>query len=485
MKANPEHGLRAFRRSAAAAAALAALLLAACGPAPDGERYAAEKKLFKARKLREDLSAGGMREEFLAKALEGYRAIVREHGAAAADSVIGDIVVSAQIELAELEYRGGLLKEARGDFEAAAEIAKNDPAALANALYSAGLISEELGESARAERSYERLAARFLAVDSLADIVRADPRYLAAPLRLADLAERLGKPDESRARLGKAERLFAAVIERERNPELLREARHNLLAVFLRREDWKRALAFASELETLYRDSPGDVSSLLSLEASIHRDGLNDRAGALALYESIARDHPRSPEAPEALLAAAELYRETGRPDEARARYERILGEFAGAAPAVVEAQWQLARLEELGGDIEAAALRYRSIYAQYPETPRGFEAPLRIASLYRERGAADAAKAACDKALEHYEQLLSGNRSPETRLAAERGIIRALAEDARWRAAAERMTAIVERYNELGERERAIEVLEACAENYPGTELAGTALGELARMKR
>ncbi|MCX5752358.1 MAG: tetratricopeptide repeat protein, partial [Candidatus Krumholzibacteria bacterium] len=169
----------------------------------------------------------------------------------------------------------------------------------------------------------------------------------------------------------------------------------------------------------------------------------------------------------------------------------------------VVEAQWQLAHLDELKGDPEAAALRYRSIYADYPETLQGFEAPLRIALMHRERGALDAAKAAINEALEHYERLLSGERPLATKIMAEQYVIRALTEDKRWKAAAERLTAIPDRYpdyspfrenylkaasiyeKELGDRETAIRVLETCAAKYPETELAGTALREIARLKR
>ena len=185
--------IRAARSAVKAVVVVAALLLAACGSGRDGERYAAEKKLFKARKLKEDVYAGGMRSEFLAKAAEAYRAVVRDHGGAAGTAAgIEEIVVAAQMELAELEYRGGLLKEARSDFEKAMELAKNVPAAIANALYSAGVISEELGESAQAVRYYERFAERFLAAGSLPLTVRRNPRYLVTPLKLAELANRHG-----------------------------------------------------------------------------------------------------------------------------------------------------------------------------------------------------------------------------------------------------------------------------------------------------
>jgi len=495
---------RAARRAVEAVVVAAALFLAACGPGRDSERYAAEKKLFKARKLKEDLYAGGMRSEFLAKAAESYRAIVREYGDSA-DTVAGieEIVVSAQMELAELEYRGRLLREARDDFERAMELAKNVPAALANALYSAGVISEELGESAQAARYYGRFSERFLAADSLALTVRMNPRYLVTPLKLADLANRQGDGEGSRRWLKEAERVFSSVIAQEKDPALLRETRYNLLAAYLQEKDWMKGLAFTNELKDLYRDNPQDLSSLLYLEARINEDGLDKPSKALALYLSVADDYPKGREAPDALIAAAGIHRKAERLEEAAKLYERVADEFKDRIPSVVEAQWQLAHIEERKGDPEAAALRYRSIYADYPETLQGFEAPLRIAFIYRERGARDAANAACDKAIEHYEKLLSDERPLATKIMAEQYVIRALTEDKRWEAAAERLTAIPDRYpdyspfrenylraasiyeQELGDKEHAEKVLETCVAKYPKTELAGAALKELARLKR
>jgi tetratricopeptide (TPR) repeat protein len=494
---------RAARR-AGGAVVVAALLLAACGPAGNGERYAAEKKLFKARKLKEDLYAGGMKIEFLAKAVDAYRGIVSEYaGAVGAVPGMGEIVVAAQMELAELEYRGGLLREARGDFENAMELARNVPPAFANALYSAGVISEELGEDAEATGYYTRFSDRFLAPDSIAGTARMNPRYLVTPLKLAALAERRGDAGASRRWLEESERVFGSVIEREHDPAMLREARFNLLAAYVQQKNWARAREFAGELKRTYANDPRDVSSVMYIEARIREDGEKNAAKALELYRSIYEDYPKSREATDALLAAAAIHRNAKRLDEAAALYKRITDEFKDRVPAVVEAEWQLAGIDELRGDPEAASLRYRSLYTNYPETLQGFEAPLRIAAIYRERGAGDAATVTYDQALKHYEELASGQRPPATRIMAEQYVVRTLADAGRWKEAAERLTAIVDRYpdyspfrrnylraaaiyeKELGDKAQAIRELETCAAKYPGTELADAARRELGRIER
>jgi len=480
---------------------LAALI--ACSSERSSPRYRAERMLFKARKLKDDFAAGGMKAEFLGQAAAAYRSVVREYGGAA-DSVAGleEVVISAQMELGELEYRGGLLREARGDFEKAVALAKNVPAARANALYSAGVISEDLGEPAEAAQHYERFADEFLGTESLASTVRMNQRYLITPLKLADLATRLGDGESADRWLKEADRVFTYVSEHEKDPALLREARYNLLAASVQEKNWNRALALVKELKGLYPD-PQDVSSIRYIEAKIYQDGLGNPARAKALYLSIAEEHPKAREAPDAILAAAGICKNAGQIDEAVELYEKIINSFKERISEVVEAQWQMAQIEELRGDPEAATLRYRSIYSDYPETLQGFEAPLRIARNYREHAAADAAKASYDKALEHYEGLVSAQRPLATRIMAEQYIVRTLVEAARLSEAVERLLKLPDRYpdytpfrenylraasiyeTELGDREQAKRTLEACAAKYPGTELAQAARKELARLKR
>ena len=495
--------LRAARHAAVLVLMAALVLLAACASERGNPRYAAEKKLFKARKLRDDLYAGGMKSEFIGKASDAYRGIVSEYGGAArAIPGLEDIVISAQMELGELEYREGLLQEARNDFEKALGMAEKVPAARANALYSAGVVSEELEEPDSASAYYTRFFDGFLGADSIASTVKMNPRYLVTPLKLAGLSLRLGDQGKADQWLKEAERVYLHVIDREKDPGLVRETRYNLLATYLQEKRWSTGLDLANELEKLYRN-PQDISSILYIEARIYQDGLGNPARALSLYLSVAASYPKEREAPDALLAAAGIHKKALRLDEAAKLYGTVVDSFKDRVSEVVEAQWQLAQIDELKGDFEGASLRYNSIYTDYPETLQGFEAPLRIASNYREHGSTDAAKSACDKALEHYQGLTATERPPATRIMAEEYSVRALVDDKRWSEAVKRLIALPDRYpdyppfrenylraasiyeRELDDREHAIATLETCSAKFPGTSLARAADKELARLKR
>ncbi len=490
-------------RGTAAACALAALVLAgACGTRPGDERYAAEKKLFKARKLREQVVSGGMRPEFLPRAADAYRAVVSEYASAAAASKgIEEIVVTAQMELAELEFRAGLLRESRSDFEKAIDYARGMPPARANAVFSAAVISEELGDSDGAARHYERFFGEFLHPDSVAGTARMNSRYLTVPIKLADFAARNGRPAEAARWYREAEGVYAGLIASDTDPGLLKESRFNLLAVYLQQKSWNRGLALSRELRDLY-PAPQDVSSALFVEAKIQESGLARPAEARATYLSIADRFPREREAAAALLSAAGIDRRAGRLADARALYERVTAGYRDRPSEAVEAGWQLAEMDERAGRWEEASLRYKSIYADYPETLQGFEAPLRIARAYETKGEADAADAAYERALEHYERLAGGQRRMSTRIMAEEYAVRALAERKRWREVAERLVKLPDRYpdytpfrgnymraasireRELDDPEGAARLLETCVAKYPDTELARAATRELARLR-
>ncbi len=328
-----------------------------------------------------------------------------------------------------------------------------------------------------------------------------NPRYLVTPLKLADLATRAGRADEAARWYREAENVYSRVIAIEKDPRILKEARFNLLTVHLQRKSWTRGLALARELRERYPE-PRDVSSVLFIEATIQENGLGRPAEARATFVSIAERYPREREAPAALLAAALIDRGAGRPGGARALYERVIDSYSGRPGEAVEASWQLAQMDEREGRWEEASLRYKAIYADYPETLRGFEAPLRVARAYVSKGEPDAATAAYDRALAHYEKLAGEQRRQSTRIMAEEYVVRTLAERKRWREAAELLVKLPDRYpdyspfrenylraasiheRELADAEGAARILEACVAKYPGTELARVAGDELERLR-
>jgi len=498
--ASTDGRLSAGRIALALAAVIVVASFGSCGER-GGPRYAAERELFKARKVRDELLANGVRREFVEKAVEGYRKVVTTYGPSVGVAGVAQIVISAQMELAELEFRAGMPRQARDDFEEAVALADSVPAARANAIYSAAFISEELGERSRAFDLYDRFLREYLGENAIALTAAMNKRYLVTPLKLAALAADLGRKDEAARRLEEAARLYRSFIDREKDETLVKEARFDLLTAYLQGMKWSEALALVGDMKKRYGD-PADASSLSFIEAKVREEGLRETARASGLYMALADAYPKSREAPMALLHLAAVRRDAGDLAGARTLYARVIDGYGDRSAEAVEAEWQTALLDERAGSWDEASLRFKSIYARYPETIQGFEAPLRLANSYRDKGEADAAEAAYTQALEHYEKLIAGEHPMSTKIMAEQYAVRTLIEERLWSQAIARLTRLPDRYpdytpfrgnclraasiyeRELHDTAGAARVLGACATRYAGSEFAEAAERELARMR-
>lgn len=509
----------------------ATLLSAGCSRRESNPRYEAEKALFNARKQAGGLTFPVLGGEFLERALAAYRTIIEKHGGEAGRvEGLEMIVVSSQMELAELEFRAEMYEEARADFLAAYEMATNIPAARANALWSAAYISWLLGDRGGASDLFSRFSAEFLGPDRAAATAAMNRRYLLTPVRLAEIALEAEDEREASRRLGEAERLYRRLIDDagaaapaasdsapaasdpasaasdparlEAPDDLLKELRYNLVTVHLLGGRWSEARAAVAEMKELYRGE-ADIPGLLILEARIENDGLGNRRRALEILDSLTEAYPDSRQAPTALLSAGNLHLAAGDFDRAAEAYRKIIGDYAQHPyPEIVEATWQLARVEEARGKWLDASLLFKSVYTDFPATIQGMEAPLHIALYYRETGETEAARAAFDRAIAHYERLASRQYSESIRIVAEEYYLRALAEQKRWEEAAERLLALPERYpgyakyrgnclmaasiyeHELGDAARALVILRQCVSRNHGTDLAEEAQRQIERIE-
>ena len=482
--------------------ALTCSLILGCGGGENAKKYDAEKSLFSARKMRDDIFRGSIREPFLEKAIQNYRDIVNEHSGSMADiEGLGEIVVLAQMELAELEFKTGMLEEALEDFDKAIDLAGDIPQARANALFSCGVISEELRNPEGAVTYYERFAGDYLTDSRLPGTARLNMRYLVTPLKLFGLHRSIGSEEKAAAWLGRAEEMYRLMIENEQSEGIRKEVSFNLLTVYLQGRQWKRSIEYIGELEKTYGDDR-NKPSLVFIEATVEKDGFGNTAGAYDLYMTIYDKHPESVEAPRALLAAADIRFSEKRYAEAREIYKKVINEYSGSTLEVVQAEWQTARLLEESDKWSDASLKYKEIYQNFPSTDQGLQAPLMVIRNYRNKNQSDAARAAYTQAVEHYEQLISNRGPAAVKILAESHLVTAHADMERWEETAGLLLQLPEKYpgyprfrgnylmaasiyeKELKDSKRAAEALRACMERYPGSPLAAEAEKQYRRLE-
>lgn len=473
-----------------------------CGGDDKSPTYEAEKALFDARRHASELTFPTLNMEFLNRTLAAYRKIISDYsGDIEKIEGMNIIVVTAQMELAELEFRASMFENARKDFLYAYEIAGTVPAARANALWSASFISRETGDTDRALELFTKFHEEYLSGDRIVDTALLNRRYILTPIRIAEICRARADSGCANKWLGEAEKIYRHIILSNAPDDLKKESRYNLVSTYLLSEKWTEARETIRDMRKIYGDQ-ADIPSLLFLEARIELDGFGDRERAISVFDKIVTAHPRSKEAPTALLMKGNILLEDKKYDAAAAAYNRVLEEYGGPGPEAVEARWQLAILEESRGNWVEASLHYKSVYTSFPTTIQGMEAPLRIAAHYRTTGEAEALEAAYERAAEHYDHLSSTQYSEMIRIVAEEYHVRTLVEQERWTEAASRLLALPGRYpqyhkfkenclmaaaiyeTELDDPERAAEILQSCASKYPGTALAAEALKQVERIR-
>ncbi len=482
---------------------MAAAVIPGCDIKDKSPAYKAEKDLFAARKLASELTFPAVNRDFLDRTLTSYRKIVDDYsGDVGSVEGLELTVVTAQMELSELQFRAAMFEDAKTDFLHAYEIAENVPAARANALWSAAFISRESGNAPEALTLFTKFHETYLTGEKILDTARLNRRYLLTPVRIAEICIARADADCAKKWLGESEIIFRHVIRSNASEEIKKETRYNLVSTYLLAEEWTKARDTIREMRKIYGDQ-ADIPSLLYLEARVELDGFGNIDDAVSIFDKIVSEHPRSQEAPTALLMKGNILGSREKYDEAAAAYNRVVVEYESYKPETVEAIWQLAILEELRGNWVEASLHYKSVYINFPTTIQGMEAPLRIAAHYRKAGEADALEAAYERAAEHYKQLASLLHSETVSIVSEEYYVRTLIEQERWEEAAGRLLALPDMYpqyhsfkdnclmaasiyeTELGDPQRAAEILLSCATRYQGTSVSAEAQRQLDRIRK
>jgi tetratricopeptide (TPR) repeat protein len=478
-------------------------LVSSCAKEESKIRYSAEKQLFTARKMKSQLSDISTKSEFLDRTIEIYRNIVEEYR----DEMyridgLEYIVLSAQMELSELQFSSGTPGKARSSFQKAYQMARNFPEASTNALYSCAVISEEMGDRKEAIESYSKLYSNYLNCSMALKTASMNTRYLLTPLHIAEIYSNQEKEDHAHQWLRKAEELFTFVAENSEDSVLVKEMRFNLLTTYVKSKNWSKAISHIEKLKKFYSYSEKDIASITYIEAQIYKNGFGKIKKAKNLFETVYRQYPGTNEALNALLNNANLEIGAGRFKQAKMLYDKIIEQYSNFPSQAARALWQLAAIAEEEKDWVEASLRYKELYKRYPATFEGMEAPLQLARHYKKRGESETAKQWYINAIDHYEELKSSNRSEAFNIMVEEYIVTSLSEQNEWEMAMERLLSLPEKYpgykelrgnylmaasiceKELGDKDRAIEILRSCVKKYPNTEVAAKAADQIQKLE-
>jgi len=128
---------------------------------------------------------------------------------------------------------------------------------------------------------------------------------------------------------------------------------------------------------------------------------------AVALFEKVSKDFPKSPFAGRALMDAATVLELHNRFPEALNYYRQVTTSYGNQPDIAPPATFRRAMLEDKLGNWEQAKNLLDGIPVRYPETMAALEAPIAIANRYARIGQGDAAKQAVRKAIQTYQGLI------------------------------------------------------------------------------
>lgn len=271
---------------------------------------------------------------------------------------------------------------ARDRFRAAAELAKDQPAALAEARWMSGVTAEELGDKQAALAEFE--AAFREAPGSGHDVD--------AGRRAAELRIEAGQGEE-------ADGIYAELARRLADSPRLEEVLADRAWLALERDDKGSAAKWFEELVTRFPRGALVAEARVKLAELAYERGefdLADRQAQAALEAN-----------PDPSLVPTILYRRglaaqrAGRDEDARQALERLTREFASdpmAAGLAAAALFRLAEMAWDAGDTDAALERYRELLGRPEGAKFAPTARLRIAQGHldkREWSLAQAAAAA------------------------------------------------------------------------------------------
>jgi peptidoglycan lytic transglycosylase len=291
---------------------------------------------------------------------------------------------------AEAELRQGDVVAARA---LATQAADRTPESLTpSALVRAATVRREAGDPTGAVTTLQRVLTRLAAAPDAARVRYAlgeallaagdqkeaarvfQALWLQAPAAFGDAAERQLKaladagvapsPPSAAERAARADRLLASgLIERARlesealvaekpEAEPLERARRVLMNASRRLGRDDAALAAANDALAA---APAERRPSWLLELSRLRQR-RDREGALTLLDRLVREHPKSSDAPDALLLKAELLEAAARPAEAEKTYVKLAADYPDDDDAA-HALWRLGWIAWFrGNQVEATA---------------------------------------------------------------------------------------------------------------------------------
>ena len=491
---------------AVALALLAGLL--GCGSEPGlRDRYVAEKLVWKASKAVHAMRAnpGLATDEMRARVADIYREIVDRFpppddasALSQAELDVAAIAARSRMELAEMAVQSEDTEEAVRLYDSVREGYSYDRDLAVEASVALAEVTELGGRWEDAVAVYERLMTDW--PPTRAQTAIPDARILRAPIRIATGYVSRGEAVRGREWFERARDYYSERADEWPDSRTAELAMSFRAETFLMEERWGDAVAAYEELDRDYGHEANRPVIWLTL-ADTYANKLNQKSTARSYYLKVVENYPDDIAFATAALALAEAEIARGEHETARSRLEDVAERFAEDEAVRAMAIGYLAFSYESQGLWDSAVAQLNALATEHPTTLYGLTALQHIAEHYEELGEDEAARAALDRAADHYERVVRDYSSTPAELIARTYLISTRLKQERWEDAARVLVETAERFPDsqsspnmmlqaadiheirLADAEAAAKVLRSVVDLFPGTRAAEAAERRLGEM--
>jgi tetratricopeptide (TPR) repeat protein len=314
---------------------------------------------------------------------------------------ISDIASSAQLRIAELHLLQKNLDSAEVSFEKVPEDYPQSIAQNKTALLSLGQIYERRNQKEKAVAIYHRL------LENYPPIIKKklpDLNLFSLPNHLIQLYSAKDEKKKRDNEFDFARGYYQKLVDSYPNTQVSLAAGLNLARSFQLQKLWKESLEALENSKDSTGQTPGSV--LLQI-GNIYFDEMKDEKDALAAFNRILDSSPDSSSKAEAQMKIGMIYFLKKDYSKAKGELSRVKKLYPREGDLIATCQFLIAQIYENTGEWDRALNEYDWLKINYPLTPEGLEAPLRIADYYQ-RENKGLAKEYFEKGAEHYDGLIS-----------------------------------------------------------------------------
>jgi tetratricopeptide (TPR) repeat protein len=369
-------------------------------------RYKMEKSYYESERMRGILSLN-----LKAATPEDFKKLIQSYGKAIELSSllpetsmaqeISDIASSAQLRIAELYILQKNLDSAKVSLEKVLENYPHNIPQNKTALLSLGQIYERKNQKEKAVEIYHRLLENYPPVmrNKLPDL-----NLFSLPNHLLQLFSAQEEKPQRDTEFDFARKYYQNLISSYPNTQVSLAASLNLARSFQLLDLWKESLDILENTKDSTGQTPGPV--LLQV-GNIYFDELKDEKNALMTFGRILGSSADSSSQAEAQMKIGMVYFQRKDYSKAKEELSRVKKLFPGEGNLIATSQFLIAQIYENTDEWDRALNEYDWLKINYPLTPEGMEAPLRIAAYYQ-RENKGLAQEYFEKGAEHYDGLLS-----------------------------------------------------------------------------